>query len=112
MHNFKLGQKVYHEVDEAPFEVVGIRKDEIEIMGDWSGGVQPINEKCWVKAVHISHHNKKRQGDNMICRCGHKHKEHTISLSINYTAGNCTKCDCLNFVIAWWQKGFINYITC
>ena len=40
----------------------------------------------------------KSDSDNMICRCGHKHKEHTSSLSINYTAGFCSKCDCEHFV--------------
>jgi len=37
--------------------------------------------------------------DNMVCRCGHIHKNHGISNSINYTAGKCSECDCKNFVI-------------
>jgi hypothetical protein len=34
-----------------------------------------------------------------LCRCGHRHSEHGISHSINYTAGKCSKCvECKNFV--------------
>ena len=32
MHNFKLGDKVYHKADAARFEVVGIRKETVEIL--------------------------------------------------------------------------------
>lgn len=38
IHEFKLGDKVYHRYDAAPFEVVGIRKTTVEIQGNWSGG--------------------------------------------------------------------------
>lgn len=31
------------------FKVVGIRKDEIELEGDWSGGTNAVCEKCWMK---------------------------------------------------------------
>ena len=41
----------------------------------------------------------KSDSDNMICRCGHKHKHHTSTMSINYTAGFCVKCNCEHFVI-------------
>lgn len=40
--------------------------------------------------------------NNLFCRCGHTHKEHTKSYSINYSAGFCIteKCDCRNFISA------------
>ena len=40
-HDYQLGDKVYHPADAAPFIVVGIRQDTIEIEGDWSGGTNP-----------------------------------------------------------------------
>lgn len=36
-HNYNLGDLVKHPCDAAPFEVVGVRNDQIEIKGDWSG---------------------------------------------------------------------------
>lgn len=53
MHNFKIGNEVYHEVDAAPFIVVGIRKTTIEIEGDWSGGTHNIKQKGWVNHTDI-----------------------------------------------------------
>lgn len=53
MHNFKLGDKVYHRADAAPFEVVGIRKNTVEIKGDWSGGTHNVNQKAWVNHTEI-----------------------------------------------------------
>jgi len=37
----------------------------------------------------------------MVCRCGHFHRKHGKSGSINFTAGECEVkgCDCSNFVI-------------
>ena len=53
MHNFKLGDKVYHKADAAPFEVVGIRKTTVEIQGEWSGGTHNVNQKWWVNHTEI-----------------------------------------------------------
>jgi hypothetical protein len=53
MHNFKLGDKVYHSADSSPFEVVGIRKTAVEIQGDWSGGTHNVNQKSWVDCNEI-----------------------------------------------------------
>lgn len=53
MHNFKLGDKVYHKADSSPFEVVGIRKTTVEIQGDWSGGTHNVNQKSWVNHTEI-----------------------------------------------------------
>jgi len=50
-HNYKIGDKVSHPCDLAPFTVSGIKKDEIEIEGDWSGGTAPLyiaTAKDWV----------------------------------------------------------------
>lgn len=32
-----------------PFKIVGIREDEIELQGDWSGGTHNVSQKGWVK---------------------------------------------------------------
>lgn len=42
----------------------------------------------------------KDNSDNEICKCGHKFKTHTHTLSINYTAGFCSisKCNCEHFL--------------
>ena len=53
MHNFKLGDKVYHQVDQAPFEVIGIRATTVEIEGDFSGGTHNIIQKSWVNHTEI-----------------------------------------------------------
>ena len=37
---------------------------------------------------------------NEVCECGHKRKYHSVSHSINYTGGVCSKCKCLNFLEA------------
>lgn len=41
---------------------------------------------------------RKENHDNMICKCGHKHIDHSVSYSINYTAGVCSECDCEHFI--------------
>ena len=48
MHNFKLDDKVYYPCDTAPFKVTGIKKNEIEIEGDFSGGTHNVCQKSWV----------------------------------------------------------------
>ena len=53
---YGLGDKVYlyrdeqHKtrIDEASFEVVGIRENELECKGDWSGGAPGICETGWI----------------------------------------------------------------
>lgn len=42
--------------------------------------------------------SRKQAIDNLICRCGHRHVDHTKSYCINYTAGFCKVCDCKNFL--------------
>jgi hypothetical protein len=48
MHGYRLGDRVYHPCDAAPFIVVGIRAKEVEIKGDWSGGTHNIDASSWV----------------------------------------------------------------
>jgi hypothetical protein len=37
--------------------------------------------------------------DRQKCECGHRHNQHGISASINYTAGFCKRCRCRNFLL-------------
>lgn len=39
--------------------------------------------------------------DEMVCKCGHLHKDHLMSHSINYSKGFCDipGCECRNFLI-------------
>jgi hypothetical protein len=32
-----------------PFKIVGIRENEIELEGDWSGGTHSVTQKDWVR---------------------------------------------------------------
>ncbi len=46
--NYKLGYKVTTDYYEKEvFEVVGIRKDELELRGDWSGGTHSVDQTSW-----------------------------------------------------------------
>lgn len=60
MHNFKLGDKVYHKSDSAPFKVVGIRNTTVEIQGDWSGGIHNVNQKGWVDFTEIQFYDQSK----------------------------------------------------
>lgn len=48
IEDFKLGDKVYHDSDEAPFELVGITKTSLKLKGDWSGGTHNVIQSSWV----------------------------------------------------------------
>lgn len=46
-----LGQKARHHKlydGKETFEIVGIRKDEVELEGDFSGGTHKVVQKDWV----------------------------------------------------------------
>lgn len=45
---YKIGDLVYYPIDECPFEVVGLRKDQLEIKGDFSGGTHNVIQTDWV----------------------------------------------------------------
>lgn len=50
-NNFKLGQTVYHETvyeSREPLTVVGIRENELELEGDYSGGTHQLKQKEWL----------------------------------------------------------------
>ncbi len=47
----KFDMMVYHEKiynGKEPMKVVGIRKDQVELEGDWSGGTHNVNQKEWM----------------------------------------------------------------
>jgi len=55
--NFFIGQTVYHrDVYEhrEPLEVVGIRKDELELEGDYSGGTAGFKQRSWMPMKGVS----------------------------------------------------------
>ena len=56
----KIGDLVYYPADAAPFIVVGIRKDEVEIEGDWSGGTHNVCQKSWVKLTKIKPYDESK----------------------------------------------------
>lgn len=39
IENVRLGDLIRHRSDAGPFKVVGIRIDQLELEGDWSGGM-------------------------------------------------------------------------
>ena len=47
---FNLGDQVSHPdiYSGQSFEVVGIRKNQIELYGDWSGGTHNTYGSCWL----------------------------------------------------------------
>lgn len=45
---YKLDDLVRHSSDRSPFVVDGIRKNELEIRGDFSGGTHDIQQTSWV----------------------------------------------------------------
>lgn len=48
-HEIKLGESVTTEYlhHGETFEVVGIRRDELELEGDWSGGTHNVCQRSW-----------------------------------------------------------------
>jgi dCMP deaminase len=52
---YRIGDLVSHRCDKAPFKVTGITINEIELEGDWSGGMAGphYNEKCWVNYEEV-----------------------------------------------------------
>ena len=45
---YSLGDRVTTEYyQNEVFEVVGIRKDELELKGDWSGGTHNVSQTSW-----------------------------------------------------------------
>lgn len=49
--NIYIGKKVYHKdvySGKELMEIVGIRKDTVELEGDWSGGTHAVCQKDWM----------------------------------------------------------------
>lgn len=63
MENYKLRDKVtcgcgydHREI----FKVVGIREHELELEGDWSGGIHNVCKKCWVPIDDCKLHEREK----------------------------------------------------
>ncbi len=64
--NFELGQTVYHRdvyEHKEPLKIVGIRENELELEGDYSGGTNNIIGKQWlpIKGVSRIYNHKFKQ---------------------------------------------------
>jgi hypothetical protein len=60
----RLGETVFHkEIYDAkePLEVVGIRKNEIELEGDYSGGTHAVRQKSWMPIDGISKQTERKE---------------------------------------------------
>lgn len=64
---FKIGQTVYHRQiydHKEPLKIVGIRENELELEGDYSGGTNNIVGKQWMPIAGVSrvyNHKYKRE---------------------------------------------------
>ena len=90
--------------DSILYELWQAVKEDVEVIDDKEWRDLEIDRARRLRMERYEEYRaeviKKRvEADNQVCRCGHKHKDHSESCSINYTAGKCTKCDCANFVI-------------
>ena len=65
--NFKIGQKVYHRDiynHKEPMKIVGIRENQLELEGDYSGGTHNIIQKSWMPlkgTSRVYNHGQKMQ---------------------------------------------------
>lgn len=57
---YTLGQEVYYPCDTAPFKVVGLRENSIEIEGDFSGGTHNVRQKSWVDIAKVKPYDKSK----------------------------------------------------
>lgn len=56
-NNFQIGQTVYHEKVyryREPLKIVGIRENELELEGDYSGGTHCVCQKSWMPIKGVS----------------------------------------------------------
>ena len=90
--DYKLGDKVKHKIDAAPFIVVGIRENEIEIKGDWSGGVRPCDVASWVKYDEIKpfDYSKMQTYDKSGNRIPLSRNKETIRIPLKNIEGSMT----------------------
>lgn len=62
MMSLQLGQKVFHKDiydGKELMEVVGIRKTQVELEGDYSGGTHNVTQTCWESIEGIVYPEKK-----------------------------------------------------
>lgn len=55
--NFSLGQIVYHKdvyEHKEQLKIVGIRENELELEGDYSGGTHNVKQKQWMSIKGVS----------------------------------------------------------
>ena len=55
--NFKIGQTVYHRdiyEHKEGLKIVGIREHELELEGDYSGGIHNVSQKQWMPLKGVS----------------------------------------------------------
>jgi hypothetical protein len=83
--DFKIGQTVYHrdvyEHREA-LTIVGIREDELELEGDYSGGTHGVKQKQWMPL----------KGTSRIYNHGYKLKCRNDAVCIQTLAIPCAGC--------------------
>ena len=63
----KLGTTVYHKDiywGREPMKIVGIRADEVELEGDWSGGTHNVCQRDWVPIEGLLFEKAKSEFDN------------------------------------------------
>jgi len=48
---------------------------------------------------------------NPLCKCGHRHDDHGPTMSVNYTGGKCSCCECRNFLMAKDQPRDMGHYT-
>ena len=56
-NDFQIGQIVYHRdvyAHSEPLEIIGIRKTELELEGDFSGGTHNVKQSDWLPIVGVS----------------------------------------------------------
>ena len=49
--NLKIGQTVYHKEiydGKEPMKIIGVRKTEVELEGDYSGGTHAVCQSSWM----------------------------------------------------------------
>lgn len=67
----QLGMKVFHEElyhGKELMEIVGIRKTEVELQGDYSGGTHNVSQKDWLPIKGLF--RLRKVCDNKECQAG------------------------------------------
>jgi len=81
-HSYNIGDQVSYPADRCPFEVVGVRRDEIEIQGDFSGGIAGPpwdRERDWVKPEEVKPYVEPDPIEK-LCRCQRIQQEYKGNL--------------------------------